>query len=108
GGGVGGLGGVGVGVGGRNRDAGRLLFRRLVDLVIGRVLGLALLGQDLGDRRRERRLAVVDVPDRADVAVRLGPIELFLGHRLAPRQSKLGIAFCSSGGRRQGPHANFA
>jgi hypothetical protein len=27
---------------------------------------------------------VVDVTDRADIDVRLGPLELLLGHRLAP------------------------
>ena len=34
----------------------------------------------LRDRSRQRRLAVVDVTDRADVDVRLGPLELLLGH----------------------------
>ena len=64
----------------RDRDAARLLFRRLVDLVVGREGRAAGLGQHLGDRRRQRRLAMVDVTDRADVAVRLVAIEFFLGH----------------------------
>ena len=55
----------------RNRDAARLLFRRLVDLVIGRKGRAARLRQNLGDRRRQRRLAMVDVPNRPNVAVRL-------------------------------------
>ena len=46
-------------------------------------LGLALLGQHRQDRRRQRRLAVVDVPDRAHVDVRLGSGEGFLGHVLS-------------------------
>jgi hypothetical protein len=33
--------------------------------------------KDVRDCRRERRLAVVNVPDRADVEVRLGPRKLF-------------------------------
>ncbi len=65
---------------GRDRDAARLLLRRLVDLVIGGVGRLTLLGQDLGDRRGQRRLAVVDMPDRADIAVRLGARKLLFGH----------------------------
>ena len=63
---------------GIDRDAARLLFRRGVDLVIrleGRAAGL---GQHLGDRCRQRRLAMVDVTDRADVAVRLIAGKLFL------------------------------
>ena len=65
---------------GGDRDAARLLFRRLVDLIVGGVLRLAFFSQDLGDRRRQRRLAVVDVTDRADVAMRLVAVEFFLGH----------------------------
>src|SRR5581483_11594866 len=71
-------------VSGSDGDAARLLFRRLVDLVIGRVLGLTLLGQYLRDRRRQRRLAVVDVTDGADIAMRLVAVEFFLGHGLSP------------------------
>ena len=65
---------------GRNRDAARLLFRRLVDLVIGRERRPAGFRQDLGDRRRQRRLAMVDVTDRPDVAMRLGTFKLCFGH----------------------------
>src|SRR3712207_4869399 len=36
--------------------------------------------QHLGDRRGQRRLAVVDVTDGADVDVRLSPLELRLRH----------------------------
>ena len=42
----------------------------------------ALLGEHLRDRRREGRLAVVDMPDRADVDMRLRALELLLGHSL--------------------------
>ena len=68
-------------VGGGDRDTTRLLFRRLVDLVIGRVGGAAGLGQHLGDGGGQRRLAMVDVADRANVAVRLVPLEFRLTHR---------------------------
>jgi hypothetical protein len=64
----------------RDRDAARLLFRRRVDLVVGLELAAETLSADLGQRRRQRGLAVVDVADRADVHVRLGALELFLGH----------------------------
>src|SRR5918994_2896366 len=69
-------------VGDRDRDAASLLLGRLVDLVEGRRLVevRVLVVQHLGDRGGERRLAVVDVPDGADVDVRLGPLELGLGH----------------------------
>ena len=40
----------------------------------------ALLGEHLRDRGGQRRLAVVDVTDRADVDVRLRALELLLGH----------------------------
>src|SRR6266852_2414236 len=60
--------------------AARLLLRRLVDLVVRRELRLALLRQYLGDRRRQRRLAVVHVTNRPDVAMRLRPRESLFGH----------------------------
>src|SRR5690606_7822214 len=68
----------------RNRDAARLLFRRLVNLVIRRKRRPARLGKNLRDRRRQRRLPVVDMSNRTDVAVRLVPLKLLFGHgRLA-------------------------
>ena len=65
---------------GRDRDAARLLFRRLVDLVIGGEGRAAGFRQNLGDRGRQRRLAVVDVTDRADIAMRLVAVEFLFGH----------------------------
>jgi hypothetical protein len=56
----------------------RALFRRLVDLVVRRERRAARLGQNLRDRCRQRRLAMVDVTNRADVAVRLGPLKFAL------------------------------
>ena len=71
----------------RDRDAALPLLGRLVDLVERR--GLVQVGvlvvQHLGDRRGQRRLAVVDVTDRADVDVRLSPLELRLRHWGPPR-----------------------
>src|SRR5690606_13743508 len=40
----------------------------------------ALQRQVLGDRRRQRRLAVVNVADRPDVYMRLRPLKYFLTH----------------------------
>ena len=56
----------------RNRNAALPLFRRVVDRIEGpeRILRVVLL-QHLRDRRRKRRLAVIDVPDRPHVHVRL-------------------------------------
>jgi hypothetical protein len=39
-----------------------------------------MLRQNLRDRRRQRRLAMVNVTNRAYVAVRLIPIKLFFCH----------------------------
>src|SRR5690349_272615 len=70
----------------RDRDTALPLLGRLVDLVERRrlVQGGELVVQDLRDGRRQRGLAVVDVTDRADVDVRLGPLELRLRHWWAP------------------------
>ena len=68
-------------VGDRDRDPALALLGGVVDRVERAVLGLAAQGEVLADRGRERRLAVVDVADRADVHVRLVALELLLGHR---------------------------
>jgi hypothetical protein len=68
----------------RNRDAARLFFRSLVDLIIGQERRAARFSKHLRDRRRQRRLAMIDVADRSDIAMRLGTFELFLGHRRKP------------------------
>ena len=67
-------------VGDGDGDPALALLGRVVDRVEGAVLGLALQGEVLGDRRGQARLAMVDVADRADVDVRLGALELLLGH----------------------------
>ena len=67
------------------RIAPALAFRGLRDLVVGHeALRPALVGRHLGQRRRQRRLAMVDVTDRADVAVRLLAIEFLFGHGALP------------------------
>ena len=50
------------------------------DYVKNMITGAARLGQNLRDRSRQRRLAMVDVTDRPDVAVRLRPLEFSLAH----------------------------
>jgi hypothetical protein len=65
---------------GVDRDAARLFFGRCVDLVVGLRLAAEQLGEHRGDRRGERRLAVINVTDRAHVHVRLGPFEFAFCH----------------------------
>jgi hypothetical protein len=67
---------------GRDRDAALALLGRLVDVREIDRSAAVLRGHHLGDRGSQRGLAVVDVTDRADVAVRLVPLEFFLGHFL--------------------------
>ena len=54
----------------------------LTDLVERHKRRPALLRQYLGNRRRQRRLAVIDVTDRPDIAVRLRPLKSRLRHCL--------------------------
>ena len=67
-------------VGDGDGDAPLPLLRRVVDAVEGAELRLPLQRQRLGDRRRQGRLAVVDVPDRPHVHMRLRPLKLLLPH----------------------------
>src|SRR5215217_4925820 len=80
-------------VGDRDRDAALALLGRLVDLVERREVGEALFGQDLGDRRRQGRLAVVDMTHRADVHVRLVALELLLRHGSAFSPSACDLSY---------------
>ncbi|MCY1247053.1 hypothetical protein D9M72_603450 [compost metagenome] len=74
------LGGFVFDVCGRDRDATRLFFRRGVDRGVILELATEALCTDLGQCGGQRGLAVVDVTDGADVDVRLGALELTLGH----------------------------
>src|SRR2546422_4801479 len=69
---------------GDRQDLGRVappLGRaRLRHLVVGDVLRQPLLLGHLRHRRRQRRLPVVHVPNRAHVHVRLGALEFRFGH----------------------------
>ena len=67
---------------GRNRDPALPLFRRLVNLVKRRLRRTARLSQHLRYRRRQRRLAMINMANRPDVAVRLRSLEFRLGHGL--------------------------
>ena len=59
-------------VSGVDRNAALSLFRRLIDVSRNRlILSLALESQNLGDRRGQRGLAMVNVADGTDVNVRL-------------------------------------
>ena len=68
-----------------DRDAALALLGGVVDL--GEALHLsatAALREHVRDRGCQRRLPVVDVPDGADVEVRLRALELLLGHSFLP------------------------
>src|SRR5262249_13245832 len=63
-----------------DRDTPRLLLRRVVDLVVRLRRRQTLLRQNQRNRRRQRRLPVIHVPNRPNVHVRLAAIELLLSH----------------------------
>ena len=63
-----------------DRHAARFLFGGVVDLVVLLRRRQTGLRQIMGDRRGQRRLAMVDVTDRSDVDVRLRALEFGLGH----------------------------
>ena len=71
-------------VGRRNRNAAGLFFRRLVNLVIRRKRRAARLRKNLRNRRRQRRLAMVNVTNRSDVAMRLVARKFLFGHGIPP------------------------
>jgi hypothetical protein len=62
-------------VGRGDRDAAFPFFRRLVNIVVRHEGGHVLERQHLRDRRRQRRLAVVNVADGAHVQMRLRPLK---------------------------------
>ena len=63
-----------------NRNPACLLFWRRINLVVGLRLSTKLRRQHRRDRRRQRRLAVVYVPNRANVYVWLRTLKFALGH----------------------------
>ena len=68
-------------VGNINGDSAGSFFRGVIDRVKAPELDLGIvLGQSLRDGRRQCGLAVIDVPDRPDVAVRLCPIKFLFRH----------------------------
>src|SRR5262252_7064355 len=78
------------------RVAPPLALRRLRHLVIRHERRRpALLRRHLRHRSRQRRLAVVHVTNRSNIAMRLRPFEFLLGHGLLAVASR-----CSGGGRR--------
>jgi hypothetical protein len=56
------------------------LLRRIVDRSNARKSAHPFIAKHLRDRRRQRRLAVVNVPDRPHVHVGLRPLKDFLRH----------------------------
>ena len=65
----------------RNRDATLLLLRRIVNLVVTPDFTVTvLLRHHLRQRRRQRRLAVINVTNRAYVYVRFCSFKLLFRH----------------------------
>ena len=81
--------------------AAALRLGRFRDLVVGNVFRPALVGGDLGQRRGQRGLAVIDMSDGADVYVRFASVEFFFGHVTDPRAFSIAplypLAPCRSG-----------
>jgi hypothetical protein len=65
-----------------DRDTARLLFWRLINVRVIHERRAAGFRQHFRDRCRQRRLTMVNVTNRADVAMRLRTLELFLTHVL--------------------------
>ena len=76
--------GLVLNVRGVDGDAALPLFRGLIDHVIRFELGLALHRENLGDRRGQRGLAVVNVSDRTNVDMGLVSFKMCLCHRKFP------------------------
>jgi hypothetical protein len=69
-------------VGNGDGDAAGTLFGGVVDRVERAELGFALERQHLRDGRRQGRLAVIHMPDRPHIYVRLRPLKFRLRHCL--------------------------
>ena len=69
---------------GGDGDAAGALFGRGVDLIVGFEGAAETLRTYLGERSRQRGLAVIDVTNRSDVDVRLVTREFFFGHDPIP------------------------
>ena len=63
-----------------DRDPARLLFRRLIDLVVTLRFATKFLRQHHRHRRRQRRLAMIHVTNRPNVHMRLRPLKFALCH----------------------------
>src|SRR5690606_37583542 len=73
--------GIVLNVGGRDGNTAGTFFRRIVDLVKGaRFAATPDVVTHLRQRRRQRRLAMVNVTDGANVHVRFGTFKFFLCH----------------------------
>ena len=76
------LGGLVLHVRHRDRDSACLFLRGVVDRIEAPEFVLRIvLGQHFRDRRRQGRLAVIDMSDRPDIYVRLAAVEFFLSHK---------------------------
>ncbi len=65
-----------------DRDPTLLLLRSLVDLGVIREIGTTAFRKHLRNRCRQRRLPMVNMTDRANVAMRLRSLKLLFRHCL--------------------------
>src|SRR5690606_33811992 len=75
----------------RNRNAPRLLLRRLVDLVVRTELSTVTLRHHLRQRRRQRRLTMIHMTNRPYVYVRLRSHKFRLVHIGTPARSSTSL-----------------
>ena len=84
-------------------DTALALFGSVIDAVKGGKVSTALQREHLSDRCGERGLAVIDMPNCADVYVRLGSFKSLLRHRFLPQpyETSLNVLQCAQaiGGR---------
>ena len=57
-------------------------FGRGVDLIVAFDFAAVLVGHDLGQCRRERRLAMIHMTYRTHIHMRLRPLKFLFGHRI--------------------------
>ena len=69
-------------MGGGDCDTTLSFFRGLINFIKGNIFPIALQAGKLGYRRSQSGFPVIDMPDSADIHVRLVPLKFLLSHLL--------------------------